>query len=445
MLRPFAQLAERLATIGIRSEHRWATAVEMVGVSALFLAVGALFVPNDPLGLRAPFPWGWFGPALLALHHGTLAALGSVLLLGLGHALIAPLPLNDQWLQYHLIGGLVLLLVLGQFSDLWRSRMRREQERSEFSQEQLRTLTRDHYLLRRSHERLEQELLLRSGSLREAMGALSDALHRTPDSTGLPQADTLIDILAEYCRLESASLHLVGPGGAVHDAPVATIGNPPPLIADDPLLVEALSESVLTHVARARVQSRYLVAAPVTTTSGTRGVLLVSDLPFTALDPENLQTLNLLLLDYAEQLERERHVAPLIAKVPLCPPAFAWTLCRLWQIRRRTGILSHGLTLLASPDDSRSRALLRQLSNQRRALDTYWLEDEDDHGPSRLHVLLPLGSRSMIDGLVERYASVCRETHGAESLAESGLNVLIRSIDRPPADLLGLYLEPARR
>lgn len=410
---------------------------ETLAVSLLVPALSLLAQTPDPLGLHAPFPWGWFAPALLALRHGVLSALFSVLLL-VGFQLgLSPQTWDGARSQLHLLGGLSLVLMLSQFAGLWHNRLRREAELLGYTQEQLRTLTREHFLLRLSHERLEQELVLRPGSLNDAIHALDQHLLHSQDTTPLPQAQRLLQLLAEYCRLDAAALHLLRDDGTPEPTPLASLGTVPCPAPQDPLVGHAVAHAKLAHMAGTDQPSAYQVVAPLRGAGAVRAVLLVSDMPFLALEPENLQTLNLILASYSDLVERERITSPLLALAPDCPATFAFALHRLWQARTVAGVTSHRVTL-HGPDTPRLRTHFEQLLSSQRMLDAYWLAAAGDR--LRLHILLPLGSRLQGDGLLDRLETQLQQQHGA-SLADWGLDAQVQPIDQPPATLLAQLLE----
>ncbi len=430
------KLLDRLrASLGRNLRHTERPLVayaETLGIVLVFLALGASLTPEDPLGLRAAFPWGWFAPALLALRQGTLPALFGILLLGAGHAMIAPLPMHDQHLHAHVVGGLFLTLLLGEFSGIWRSRLRRELELSGYIQEQLQVLTREYYMLRLSHERLEQELLLRPGSLGEALDELDRGLRAAAPDTPLPEAGRLLQLLGEYARLESAALYPVDETGQPWPEPAATLGKPRVLDAADRLIRIALEERRLSHVAELDEDSRFLVAAPILSSRRLHGLLVVSDMPFLALEQKNLLTLSLILTDYAELMERERVIGPLSQDWPDCPPDFAFALHRLWRTRETAGIASSLVTLLG-PRNRRVESLFEQLLAHKRTLDLYWLRREKN--ALALHILLPLGSRQQAAGLLQRIETLLMEQYGAR-LEDWRVQTDTVTLDLPPADLL---------
>ena len=167
------------------------------------IALGMAWSPQDPLWTSAPFPWAWLAPVILALRYGPMAGLGgaSVLLLGwlaLNFEHIAQFP------QVHFLGGLILVMLVGEFSSLWQARTRRAETLQMYMDQRLEHLVRQHYLLRLSHDRLEQELIGRPMSMRDALATLQTL--GAEGSSGAEGAHILLRLLAQYCQLESTGV-----------------------------------------------------------------------------------------------------------------------------------------------------------------------------------------------------------------------------------------------
>jgi hypothetical protein len=190
------------------------------------LALGFAWNPLDPLWSTSAFPWSWLAPVILALRYGPLAGLGgaSVLLMGwltinLGH--------YDAFPQLFFLGGLILVMLVGEFSSLWQARTRRAETLQLYLDQRLEHLVRQYYLLRLSHDRLEQELIGRPMSMRDALSTLQEV---GSDAQG---PETLLRLLAQYCQLETAVLCPVVDEQLGTQA-LASLGAPRQVLENDP-------------------------------------------------------------------------------------------------------------------------------------------------------------------------------------------------------------------
>lgn len=175
---------------------------EVVILPLLFLLLGLWFAPFNPLWVKAEFPWTWLAPIIIALRYGALAGLGSSAIVLAGWFYFH----QGQWQnfpQLYFLGGLITVMVVGEVASQWRAKTRRAETVQHYLDQRLEHLVRQYYLLRLSHDRLEQELIGRPMSMRDALQKLhtsagaADATHR------------LLQLLSQYCQITDASLHAV--------------------------------------------------------------------------------------------------------------------------------------------------------------------------------------------------------------------------------------------
>lgn len=410
-----------------------AAAAEIILLPLLAVALGFVVNPEDPLWADSGFPWSWFAPIILALRYGPLAGLGgagillaSWLLFNIGH--------YDDFPKLFFLGGLILVMLVGEFSSLWLARTRRAETLQVYLDQRLEHLTRQYYLLRLSHDRLEQDLISRPMSMRDALLALRNPATESEDT---PRSQALLRLLSQYCQLESASLHRFA-DGRLSEASVASIGKTTALNEADPLVVQAMATLALCHISQIQAErqetTRYLIAAPLINLNGEiYGLLTVEELPFFSLQDETLQTINLLLGYYTDGLAVESLAAPLCAELPMCPPEFAFEAQRLWHLRQNTGIASIVVALEFLPraieDD-----LPLQLMRMKRGLDEHWMCAGEQK--LILATLMPLGDNSTAEGFLARLEAWAKQK-SERSLAELGVFPHLFPLDKePPLPLL---------
>ena len=386
---------------------------ETAALPAIAIGLGLLANPADPLWTQAPFPWAWLAPVVLALRYGPLSGLGGAIVLLAGW-----LALNighyDLFPQVNFLGGLILVMLVGEFSSVWRARTRRAEISQAYLDQRLEHLVRQYYLLRLSHDRLEQELIGRPMSMRDALAALQNA------DNGDQGAATLLRLLAQYCQIESAALYAATDDGMTAE-PLAQIGRMPALRPHDPLLTQALETRKLCHISQALAshqQSQYLVAAPLLDLGGViYGMLVVDEMPFFSLQDENLQTINLLLGYYTDGLATHALAAPILQAQPQCPPEFAFEVQRLAHVCQATQVGSVVVALEFLPR-AVERNLHEQILRMKRELDETWLQGSAER--MVLAVLMPLGNHASAEGYIARLELWSQQREG-QSLAESGV------------------------
>lgn len=389
-------------------------ALEVLLLSLLVLVLARWAQPDNPLSLGPGFPWVWFAPVLLALRYGMLTGLLSAAILVGGWMLLNyPQSLSDELPKAALLGGLILTMICGEFSGLWRNRHRRQSELNRYLDQRLEELTRQHYLLKLSHDRLEQNLISRPYTLRGALAELRTLLKHAEDGATLPGAAELIALLATHCQLTSAALHPARKG-QLDARPLAAIGEPGALAVDDPLVQHALDKRALAHVnldaSLDTTSSQYLVAAPLYREGELAGLLTVTHMPFFSFHQDTLSTLAALLSYYADTFTAGE-VHDTLERYPDCPSDFALNLERLSRVQKDSGVASH-LVLMKFPDSKLGREIRHQTFRGKRELDFFW--QHDDPAPL-LIALFPLTGNEGVQGYLARFNLWLETEYGSDS------------------------------
>lgn len=409
-----------------------AKGAEIVLLPLLALWLGYFWVPQDPLQIHGAFPWPWIAPMLLALRYGPMAGLG-----GSGVLLAVWLALHwqqwDTFPQLYFLGGLITVMLVGEFSSVWQARARRAESLQLYLDQRLEHLVRQHYLLRLSHDRLERELIGRPMSMRDALCVLRDAGRSASASDMAHTTQQLVRLLAQFCQIESAALYYVTPEGMLDVPALAQMGAYNGLEANDPLIRQALQERQLCHISQTlatQETSRYVVVAPLLDLAEhIYGVLVVQDMPFFALQAENLQTLQLLLGYYTDGLSMNALAQPIVARYPHCPVTFAFEMQRLVHIYASTHVPSI-IVALQFQERAIAHALPEQIVRLKRELDEIWLlkdlknlKNVNESPASErqvLAVLMPLGDTSTAEGYLHRL-EMWMQQKNQQTLAQAGV------------------------
>ena len=217
--------------------ERWMW-LEVVVITLCALALGFFFQHENPFQFGGEFPWIWLAPVLVALRYGVMPGVGSSVLLIVAWLFLSRhLPDYGNFPEQFFLGGLILVMLCGEFSTAWQTRLRRAEETNHYLDERLSRITLRHLLLRLSHDRMEQEILTKPVTLRDALIGLRKLTAVQSDSQ-MPASQPLLQLLTQYCQLESAAIFtLSADGGYVR---TIAIGSPPDLPVNDPLLLHAL-------------------------------------------------------------------------------------------------------------------------------------------------------------------------------------------------------------
>ncbi len=398
-VKPISKLWQRLTSVpDVNSRPLWQW-VEVLLIPVLALGISSLFQRDNPFFLQHGFPWPWLAPLLVALRYGTLAGMVS------GGVLLAAWPVAGGAIKFphaYYLGGFILTMLAGEYGSQWCVRIRRVNELNYYLEERIEQLARHHHLLRLSHERLEQSLISRPITLRDALAQLSAVLNSNKEHTHLPVAQPFLTFLAQICQFEQAAIFECHKG-KLASHPVATVGKADGYSIDDSLITFALKRRLLCHVQQGSVDSHdsnLLLALPLTTSAGeVRGVLAVRQMPFFAFNNDALQMLAALSIYYVERIVVREIAEPILEIMPDCPPDFAYETFKLQRVQRETGITSAIVVLVFKPG-RQQQEMFELVRKQQRSQDMVWLIQQ---GNTRiLATLMPLNSLAAVEGYLVR-------------------------------------------
>lgn len=432
-----AQALRASPTLAQRWEHLqprpWAL-IESVSLPLLAVLLAMVAGSVGWLSGEPGFPWAWLAPWIVTLRYGTVAgALAAAVLTVLGVVWQGASLAQTDWTGW--AGGWIVTLILGEFADRWIERVRRHQIERDYAQELLQRLSRQHYTLRLSHDRLEHELLHQPLTLR---GALERLRRLGPDTSDAEAANLLLQLLAGFAKVQQATLHGLDDAGQPDPAPLAHLGPAQPLDPNDPMVVQALQRRRLTHARDVAelATSRYRAVLPFgANDQAPQWLLVVHHLPFLALHDGTLVALQVLCDDFAALRQARLAMADVLRQQPGCAADFALELQRLHRLQQRWNLPST-LGVLHAHGTAAAHWLPR-IAAQLRSLD---LSCEPAAG--RLLVLLPLTHGVGSEGFLQRIEQWLQQ-QGGGGLSAAGLRWRARTLDAPPAALLRWGMEDA--
>jgi hypothetical protein len=396
--------------------NRWLW-LEALVIPVLGIALCWMISPEDPFFVnKGEFPWTWFAPVLVALRYGVMAGITSSAILIAGWFLLAPA--DAAFPKLYFLAGVILVMISGEYSTTWRTRLRRVGELNAYLTERFTRIMNQLNVLRISHDALEHDLITQPATLRDALyelRMLMGANEPRPNGTALPAADEFLVLLAHHCQLESAAIYEMENGDYILRA---KIGDPPPARADDSLIEYALEKRALAHLQTEgltrELPTEHLVVAPILT-SGDQllGLLVVTRMPFFALNEDTLRTLTLLLGLYADSAVVSEQTGEVLNRVPGVTYEFADEMVKLMRQQRDYGIVSHCVVLELAPHPQRVDMLLF-IMRLRRRFDVQWQFGGGEGEPTGIANLLPLASDTAVRGYLERMEAAMKERFGGD-------------------------------
>src|SRR5487761_2308477 len=145
--------------------------LEVAVITLGAIGAGIFFERDDPFQINGEFPWIWLSPVLIALRYRVAPGFVSSLILIAAWKLMDHLSeTHESFPEQFFLGGLIMVMLCGEFSAAWGARLRRAEETNNYLDERLGRMTLRHLLLRLSHDRMEQEILTKPVTLRDALG-----------------------------------------------------------------------------------------------------------------------------------------------------------------------------------------------------------------------------------------------------------------------------------
>jgi hypothetical protein len=394
--------------------NRWLW-LEAVVIPVLGIGLCYLVSPDDPFFVnKGEFPWTWFAPVLVALRYGVMAGITGAAILLIGWWLImAGTP--AEFPKLYFLAGVILVMISGEYSTTWRTRLRRVGELNAYLTERFTRIMNQLNVLRLSHDALEHDLITQPATLRDALYELRMLMASRAAGGTLPAAQEILVLLAHHCQLEAAAVYEITGGQYTQRA---RLGEPPQLKPNDSLLECALERRTLAHLQtqdlRADLPTGHLVVAPIIT-SGDQllGVLVVTRMPFFALNQDSLRVLSLLLGLYADSVVVSDRVAEVMSQVPRCPYDFADELVKLMRLQRDYDINSHIVVLQFGAHPERVDMILFA-TRLRRRFDVQWQFGGAEQQSTGIANLMPLATEVAVRGYLERMEVALRDRFGGD-------------------------------
>lgn len=408
----------------------WLKWSEVVVVTALFLGLCYWANPQDPLYLSAPFPWPILGTLLVGLRYGFFAGLISALLvLGFVSWFLEGQPESEfPWIW--MAGLLCAGLLAGEFRDYWARKLQRAEAAHEYSLLRVKEFTRSFYLMKVSHDRLEQQLATSSGSLREALRRLYGELQAGSARLNSENARLMLQVLARYGQLQVAAIYDIK-DGRIADRPMASNGDFGELPGNDPLLQTALEKSELVSVQTEfhshldRLDTELLAVVPLVTSSGeTLAVCTIKAMPFFSFHHKSLRLLAILAGHMADMIQVQQYADT--------TGTSEWQyLC--FQARRSARDAEKfnlpGLLLKISTNLKNADQIHDRMAGLRRGLDVLAMNQSSDNTVDVV-LLMPLTDELGLAGYLQRLEDDLRESLGLALKEHASVDsLMIRDLD----------------
>ena len=371
---------------------------EVIALSLVYMGVGYLFSPDDPLFLNTPFSPALIVSLVLSLYYGFkggLPFLGIISLLSL--FLYKDFPLHPM------MWNLLVVFIASEFRYYWARSVRSAEFEKEYLEEQLSRLRREFFMLKLSHDQLEFNYIIKPYSIRRIIADLRDKLVRERNERLIMQY--LLNILFQNFHIYKASVHRYSGKSFTL---LADIGGSGEVKEDDPLVNMALESEesyyvppkALSHVQTNGTGSKYL-AAVFASSEGEKVLLVIEDMLFVNLNEEVLAQIYILLQYILDDIVFARSISVYYRdRERKCSFEFVREFYKMNELRKRVGVQSTVVVFRFSHIDEHAK---QDLERAGRALDMTCILEEKGIVVFLLPFTAPVNTKSFIERVVRRY------------------------------------------
>ncbi len=366
--------------------------IETLIISAINFLACYFFHPTDLLFIHGPFPWMLLAPVLIALLYGLPFALLSYFLLLISAISLTIGTIDFSWhMRLYLFGSVMLVVICGQFGSYWKSRLSHIESLNQYLHEHIDHVARAYYLIKISHDNIEQQFISKPVSLRNTFLSIRDMLTINAGKMSAEIMQRLLEVVSQYCQIEKAQLFLIENKKLLSE-PIATVGGNQALVQNDSLIKLTLENKIVNFVSIDEFaqdsKSAYLVVAPIVSSEGDLlGLITVEDMAFRALNHESLEKCMVLLSYFANEQIAAHFSKIVLENFPNCPQDFAFELIQLANLKKDYGADSI-MVAIDIPNNTKTAFYLENCQNQKRSLDKIWIVTEKSY--TTFITLMPL-------------------------------------------------------
>ena len=351
--------------------------VEAIIFTVIVLACLNLIDPHNPLFVKAGFPWPWIAPVMIIFQYGFgpgLLSASIITIVAIFHYQSGTLSIQD--LQIYVSSGLALILICGLFATNWVKRLQSSEAMADYATGRLASLSSSYYMLRVSNDYLEQNIIIKPATLRSALDALQQKNLYQQDPLSLEVARTFLEILAQYCSIESLAIYRYKNKKIVTE-PFVEVGSVGKLKPHDPLIKLCLEIDEVCYIKMLQVEDMsdclYMMALPLITDDSSHfGLLVIKEIPFWILNEETLRALSILVHFFIKNTVLTVAQTAFFKVYPNCSLEFVRQLTTLASLKKSMNLESALAAVMVSKK-LRPHHVIDHLKNKCRTLDAYWI------------------------------------------------------------------------
>ena len=382
-------------------------------VISILSIISWVFIDRDGITTsRDYFFWPMVGPILISLRYGFAKGIQCFVFVALTMQFIKVV--FDYEVNFGLstiVGTALITMITGEFTDHWRKLIKSNELNYKYMDQKLQNFTQSYYLLKISHDQLEQRAAGKLMSLRTSIQILQQTALSKVDNRLESLGDECLHILSDVVGMYEAGIYTVKDNLIVPSC-LSSVGKEHSLVTDDPMLVEMLDKKLIFTPADAHDleddELHYQLVIPLVDSSGKlQGAVLAEKVKFVALTNENLALISL-IASYMANFMCENLYTPVLK-----PEQFSIFSNYIEQLRWNNEHYGADSALVVFVDNSPNQNLpIKKFIDYRRGADIYWSCFTEDGHPA-LVALLPMTTVFEANQFVDRLLGVIRDKYDA--------------------------------
>lgn len=377
--------------------------LETLILTAILVAMGFGF--NDPFFLNHTFPWLILAPLLIGLRYGFVFGMTStalfIVLFTIGRYFnwvsIPTFPVET------LVGMILVTMISAEFHDLWQRKLQPLQYKHQQLESRMNGFSRIYHILKASHSHLEQQTGNYTKSLRSSLLEIENHILTLAKDEGAAldgMGDHILNILNEYGSIQTASIYAVSKDKKIILNHVASLGSPPSLWPNNPLVTAALNTGYVTSIQTydERIEHEILVVIPlIDVFQRIWGVVIINEMSMFAMQENTLDLFSLLGGHIGDLIQRRSEANWLSKDVWI---NFEYELRRV--LKELLGFkVNAALVISIINAEENQEALIAKFRSEVRGLDKV-LTFKDTLGRYIVIKLLPLTDKNGLDSFLTR-------------------------------------------
>jgi len=266
-----------------------------VGIIFILTFLGSEYVSsNDPLFFESEFNIYFYLMIIITLFYGFFSGIFFLGIFFIAEYIIYHKINMDNLYQYFII-----MLILSEFYYFWKKKVEKLEETNKYINHRLEDIGTAYYLLKLSHDEIEQNYILKPFSIRNVLQQTKKLMKENQDEA----IQNFLLLIERTFKIEKASLYLYEKNNYKL---VSSIGEDVKLDLKDSLVERVLKKRELVYTDISQDEnSNYLAVIPlISLNNDIKGLFLIKEMPFFNLSKDNLLMISLFLSYFVNSYQK---------------------------------------------------------------------------------------------------------------------------------------------